>query len=68
VNAPISIRDVAMHAGVSVGTAADVPHRPDIVSPPASDGVSTGRPGAPGPAGNAGAPGSPAPGPAGSAR
>jgi LacI family transcriptional regulator len=39
VNAPISIRDVAAHAGVSVGTVSNVLNRPDIVAPPTRERV-----------------------------
>jgi LacI family transcriptional regulator len=39
VNAPISIREVAAHAGVSVGTVSNVLNRPDIVAQPKRDRV-----------------------------
>jgi LacI family transcriptional regulator len=39
VNAPVSIREVAAHAGVSVGTVSNVLNRPDIVSRPTRDRV-----------------------------
>jgi LacI family transcriptional regulator len=39
VNAPISIRDVAAHAGVSVGTVSNVLNRPEIVARPTRDRV-----------------------------
>jgi LacI family transcriptional regulator len=39
VNAPISIREVAAHAGVSVGTVSNVMNRPDIVAAPTRDRV-----------------------------
>jgi LacI family transcriptional regulator len=39
VNAPISIRDVAAHAGVSVGTVSNVLNRPDIVAQPTRNRV-----------------------------
>jgi LacI family transcriptional regulator len=39
VNAPISIRDVAAHAGVSVGTVSNVMNRPDIVAASTRDRV-----------------------------
>jgi len=39
VNAPISIREVAAHAGVSVGTVSNVLNRPDIVAPPTRERV-----------------------------
>jgi LacI family transcriptional regulator len=39
VNAPISIREVAAHAGVSVGTVSNVLNRPDIVAQPTRDRV-----------------------------
>jgi LacI family transcriptional regulator len=39
VNAPISIREVAAHAGVSVGTVSNVLNRPDIVARPTRDRV-----------------------------
>ena len=38
-NAPISIREVAAHAGVSVGTVSNVLNRPDIVAPPTRERV-----------------------------
>ena len=38
-NAPISIREVAAHAGVSVGTVSNVLNRPDIVAQPTRDRV-----------------------------
>ena len=38
-NAPISIRDVAAHAGVSVGTVSNVLNRPDIVALPTRNRV-----------------------------
>jgi LacI family transcriptional regulator, galactose operon repressor len=34
VNAPVSIREVAAHAGVSVGTVSNVLNRPDVVAEP----------------------------------
>jgi LacI family transcriptional regulator len=39
VSAPISIREVAAHAGVSVGTVSNVLNRPDIVAQPTRDRV-----------------------------
>jgi LacI family transcriptional regulator len=39
VNAPVSIRDVAAHAGVSVGTVSNVLNRPAIVAQPTRDRV-----------------------------
>jgi LacI family transcriptional regulator len=39
VNAPVSIREVAAHAGVSVGTVSNVLNRPDIVARPTRDRV-----------------------------
>jgi LacI family transcriptional regulator len=39
VNAPISIREVAAHAGVSVGTVSNVMNRPDIVAASTRDRV-----------------------------
>jgi LacI family transcriptional regulator len=39
VNAPISIREVAAHAGVSVGTVSNVMNRPDIVAAATRDRV-----------------------------
>jgi LacI family transcriptional regulator len=39
VTAPVSIREVAAHAGVSVGTVSNVLNRPDIVAPPTRDRV-----------------------------
>jgi len=39
VTAPISIREVAAHAGVSVGTVSNVLNRPDIVAQPTRDRV-----------------------------
>jgi LacI family transcriptional regulator len=39
VNAPVSIREVAAHAGVSVGTVSNVLNRPDIVAQPTRDRV-----------------------------
>jgi LacI family transcriptional regulator len=39
VNAPVSIRDVAAHAGVSVGTVSNVLNRPEIVARPTRDRV-----------------------------
>jgi LacI family transcriptional regulator len=39
VNAPISIREVAAHAGVSVGTVSNVLNRPDIVAASTRDRV-----------------------------
>jgi LacI family transcriptional regulator len=39
VSAPISIREVAAHAGVSVGTVSNVLNRPDIVAAPTRDRV-----------------------------
>jgi LacI family transcriptional regulator len=39
VNAPISIRDVAAHAGVSVGTVSNAMNRPDIVAASTRDRV-----------------------------
>src|ERR1700691_6542965 len=39
VNAPISIRDVAAHAGVSVGTVSNVMNRHDIVAASTRDRV-----------------------------
>ena len=38
-NAPVSIRDVAAHAGVAVGTVSNVLNRPDIVAQPTRDRV-----------------------------
>ena len=38
-SAPISIREVAAHAGVSVGTVSNVLNRPDIVAQPTRDRV-----------------------------
>ncbi len=38
-NAPVSIRDVAAHAGVSVGTVSNVLNRPEIVARPTRDRV-----------------------------
>ena len=38
-NAPVSIREVAAHAGVSVGTVSNVLNRPDIVARPTRDRV-----------------------------
>ena len=38
-DAPISIREVAAHAGVSVGTVSNVLNRPDIVAQPTRDRV-----------------------------
>jgi LacI family transcriptional regulator len=40
VNGPVSIREVAAHAGVSVGTVSNVLNRPDIVAQPTRDRVS----------------------------
>jgi LacI family transcriptional regulator len=39
VNAPVSIREVAAHAGVSVGTVSNVLNRPDIVARPTRERV-----------------------------
>src|ERR1700761_6085368 len=39
VNVPVSIRDVAAHAGVSVATVSNVLNRPDIVARPTRDRV-----------------------------
>src|ERR1700735_3556637 len=39
VSAPVSIREVAAHAGVSVGTVSNVLNRPDIVAQPTRDRV-----------------------------
>jgi LacI family transcriptional regulator len=39
VSAPVSIREVAAHAGVSVGTVSNVLNRPDIVARPTRDRV-----------------------------
>jgi len=39
VSAPVSIRDVAAHAGVSVGTVSNVLNRPEIVARPTRDRV-----------------------------
>jgi LacI family transcriptional regulator len=39
VNAPVSIREVAAHAGVAVGTVSNVLNRPDIVAQPTRDRV-----------------------------
>ena len=38
-NAPIGIREVAAHAGVSVGTVSNVLNRPDIVAATTRDRV-----------------------------
>ena len=39
VNAPVSIRDVAAHAGVSVGAVSNVLNRPDIVARPTREPI-----------------------------